>query len=107
VITAFLENTFGKRAEARFLFLSSQALAQRSCGVMDLGPLWGRKANTAGFSPDGDSPKIHLSWSVAFIVVAVFATLLFRKTFNSLLQRGGVKTRSLHDRARSPRSWCS
>jgi hypothetical protein len=33
----------------------------------------------------------YLGWPVAFIIVLVFAILLFRKTFNSLLQRGGVK----------------
>jgi hypothetical protein len=33
----------------------------------------------------------YLGWPVAFIIVSVFAILLFRKTFNSLLQRGGVK----------------
>jgi hypothetical protein len=33
----------------------------------------------------------YLSWPVAFILVAIFAILVFRRTFNALLQRGGVK----------------
>jgi hypothetical protein len=33
----------------------------------------------------------YLSWPVAFIIVAIFAILLFRRTFQELLQRGGLK----------------
>jgi hypothetical protein len=33
----------------------------------------------------------YLSWPVAFIIIVAFVILLFRKTLNKLLQRGGVK----------------
>jgi hypothetical protein len=33
----------------------------------------------------------YLSWPVAFIIVAISAILIFRKTFQALLQRGGLK----------------